>query len=194
MSDGPVLYFITHPDVVIDPAVAITDWPLSPRGRTRMAALASAPWIWGLLALYCSTERKARDGAAVLSGLCGLKPVERADLGENDRSSTGYLPPAEFQAAADGFFAEPEESVRGWARAVDEQARIVAALEAVMAEASGSVAVVSHGAVGAMALAWYLGQPISRALDQPGSAGGNFFALSMPKRAVLHGWRPIDPS
>ena len=193
MSDGPVLYFITHPDVVIDPAVPITDWPLSPRGRTRMAALASAPWIWGLSALYCSTERKARDGAAILSGLCGLTPVEREDLSENDRSSTGYLPPEEFQATADAFFAEPDVSTRGWARAVDEQARIVAALEAVMAQATGAVAVVSHGAVGALALAHYLGEPISRALDQPGTAGGNFFALSIPRRAVLHGWRPVDP-
>lgn len=193
MSDGPVLYFITHPDVVIDPAVPITDWPLSPRGRTRMAALASAPWVWRLTALYCSTERKARDGADILAGLCGRPPIERADLGENDRSSTGYLPPTEFQSAADAFFAEPEASVRGWARAVDEQARIVASLEAVMAEVSGDVAVVSHGAVGALALARYLGEPISRALDQPGSAGGNFFALSIPQRAVLHGWRPVDP-
>ena len=110
------------------------------------------------------------------------------------RSSTGYLPPAEFQAAADAFFAEPDMRFRGWARAVDEQARIVAALEAVMAEASGPVAVVSHGAVGALALAHYLGQPISRELDQPGAAGGNFFALSIVPRRVLHGWRPIDPS
>lgn len=194
MSDGPVLFFITHPDVVIDPAVPVTDWPLSPRGRTRMGALASAPWIWSLSALYSSAERKARDGAAVLGGLTGMVPVERADLGENDRSATGYLPPEEFQRAADAFFAQAETSVRGWARAVDEQARIVEALEAIMQDASGNVAVVSHGAVGALALAHYLGRPISRDLDQPGSAGGNYFALSIPRRDVLYGWRPVDPS
>ena len=194
MNDGPFLYFITHPDVVIDPAVPITEWPLSPRGRTRMAALASAPWIWGLSALYCSTERKARDGAAMLSSMTGLASVERMDLGENDRSSTGYLPPSDFQATAAAFFAEPEVSIRGWARAVDEQARIVAALDAVVAEACGSVAVVSHGAVGALALAHFLGQPSSRALDQPGATGGNYFALSIPRRQVLYGWRPVDPS
>lgn len=194
MSGEPVLYFITHPDVVIHPAVPITDWPLSDRGRVRMAALASTPWLWSLSAIYCSTERKARDGAALLCGLRGLTPIERADLGENDRSSTGYLPPEEFQATADAFFAEPESSIRGWARAVDEQARIADALEAVMEQASGNVAVVSHGAVGALALAHYLGQPISRALDQPGASGGHFFALSIAQRSVLHGWRPVDPS
>jgi broad specificity phosphatase PhoE len=194
VTDGPSLYFITHADVVIDPSVAITDWPLSDAGRRRMAVLASGPWIWRVSALYCSAERKARDGAAVLAGLTGLTPVERADLGENDRSATGYLPPEDFQRTADLFFAEPNTSVRGWARAADEQARIVAALEAIMRETAGDVAVVSHGAVGALALAHYLGRPISRDFDQPGSAGGNYFALSIPRRAVLHGWRPVDPS
>ncbi|MDF1791316.1 MAG: phosphoglycerate mutase family protein [Thalassobaculaceae bacterium] len=194
MSGGPVLYFITHADVVIDPTVAIIDWPLSSRGRTRMAALASAPWIWRLSGLYCSPERKARDGAAVLAGITGRAPVVRDDLGENDRSATGYLPPEAFQATADAFFAAPEQSARGWARAVDEQARIVSALEAVMGQVEGDVAVVSHGAVGALALAHYLGQPISRSLDQPGADGGNFFALSMADRAVLYGWRPVDPA
>ncbi|WPZ34231.1 histidine phosphatase family protein [Thalassobaculum sp. OXR-137] len=194
MTAEPTLYFITHADVVIDPSVAITDWPLTERGRKRMAALAASAWLWRLTALYSSTERKALDGAAVLAGLTGLAPVARADLGENDRSATGYLPPDAFQTAADAFFADPTQSVRGWARAVDEQARIVAALEALMAEAAGDAAVVSHGAVGALALAHYSGEPISRALDQPGAAGGNYFALSIPRRQVLHGWRPVDPS
>lgn len=188
------LYFITHPDVVIDPAVAITDWRLSDRGRRRMGALAASPWLWTLTALCCSTERKARDGAEILGGLTGLEPVPWADLGENDRSATGYLPPEEFQATADTFFAEPDRSVRGWARAVDEQARIVAALENLMEAATGDLAVVSHGAVGALALAHYRNEPISRRFDQPGVNGGNYFALSVATRSVLHDWRPIDPA
>ena len=56
----------------------------------------------------------------------GLTPIVIDGLGENDRSSTGYLPKAEFEAVADAFFARPEESVRGWERAVDAQRRIVA--------------------------------------------------------------------
>ena len=30
------VYFITHPDVVIDPATPVAQWPLSQRGRMRM--------------------------------------------------------------------------------------------------------------------------------------------------------------
>jgi broad specificity phosphatase PhoE len=188
------LRFITHPDVVIDPAVAITDWALSDRGRTRMAALADCPWVASLSALYCSTERKAQEAAKILGGAAGLVPIPRPDLGENDRSATGYLPPVEFQAAADAFFAEPQQSVRGWARAADEQARIVAALESIMETGSGDLAVVAHGAVGALALAHYRGSSISRHFDQPGANGGHFFALSVPDRTVVHGWRAIDPA
>ena len=184
-------YFITHPDVVIDPSVPITEWPLSPRGRERMTRCCERPWVTGLAALYASAERKALDGAEILSAATGLPVRVRPDLSENDRSATGYLPPAEFEATADRFFAEPEASVRGWARAVDEQRRVLAAVEAVISETAGDVAVVSHGAVGALLLAHLLGQPISRRLDQPGTGGGNCFAFDTASRQVIHGWQPI---
>lgn len=139
MSAPParIVYFITHPNVVIDPGVTITEWPLSPLGRMRMVKACVCPWVPALSALYSSAERKALDGAEILSAAIGLPVSVRADLGENDRSATGYLPPAEFEGLADRFFAEPERSIRGWGRAVDEQARIVGAIDAVIAEAPG---------------------------------------------------------
>lgn len=41
----PTIHVITHPDVVIDPAIPVTDWPLSPQGLRRMHALAAQPWV-----------------------------------------------------------------------------------------------------------------------------------------------------
>jgi broad specificity phosphatase PhoE len=191
---GRALHFVTHPEVVIDPSVPITEWPLSPSGRERMARCCRKPWAGGLSALYSSAERKALDGAAILSAATGLTVLVRGELGENDRSATGYLPPAEFEAAADRFFAEPEVSVRGWVPAADEQRRIVAAVEAAIAEApgQGDIAVVSHGAVGALLLAHLLGQPIDRRFDQPRNGGGNMFAVDVATGALRHGWQPID--
>lgn len=189
-----LLHFVTHPNVVIDPVVAITEWPLSERGRQRMRRCCALPWVAGLSALYASAERKALDGAEMLAAVTSLPVRVRADLGENDRSATGYLPPAAFEATADRFFAAPDASVRGWARAVDEQRRIVAAVDAVIAEApgEGGIAVVSHGAVGALLLAHLLGEPISRRLDQPANGGGNVLAFNTATRALLHGWQPVD--
>lgn len=185
--------FLTHPNVVIDPAVPVRAWPLSPLGRERMRRCCLLPWVAGLSALYASTERKALDGAAILSDATGLVVGVRADLGENDRSATGYLPPPEFEATADRFFAEPEASVRGWAPAAAEQRRIVAAVEAAVAAApgQGDIAIVSHGAVGALLLAHLLGEEISRRLDQPANGGGNVFAFESATGALLHGWQPV---
>ena len=116
------------------------------------------------------------------------------DLGENDRSATGFLPPAEFEQMADAFFANPGESVRGWERAVDAQARIVAAVREVAAEedGTGDILVSAHGAVGALLRGSLLGAPISRALDQPG--GGCWFALEVSRwRLLTREWQ-ILPS
>ena len=38
------VYFITHPDVVMDPSVPIQRWPLSERGRARMQRVLELPW------------------------------------------------------------------------------------------------------------------------------------------------------
>lgn len=188
--------FITHPDVLIDPAMPVPDWPLSERGRERMRAVLSQPWTTGLRGLFCSTERKARDGAAILAEALNLPVTEVEELGENDRSSTGYLPKLEFDTMADAFFARPQESVRGWERAIDAQRRIVAALDEVLrrAPAEGDIAIVSHGGVGALLLCHLQGRPISRAADQPAGQGGHYYAFTAEDRHLLHGWRSIDRS
>jgi broad specificity phosphatase PhoE len=189
-----MVYFISHPEVVIDPAVPIPRWPLSARGIARMQALLHQPWIADITSVACSMEQKAIDGAAVVAARLSL-PVRRvAALGEHDRSSTGYLPPEEFSEAVDEFFARPEASVRGWEPAAAAQRRIVGTVrELVSADASsGALALVSHGGVGTLLLCHLAGVPIARAHDQPGSGGGHYFAFAGKTGRLLHGWRPID--
>ena len=189
------LYFISHPDVVISPHVPITRWPLSPRGRERMAAALAQPWVASLSAIYSSTEQKAVDGAVMLAAYCGLGFVQVPALAENDRSSTGYLPEAEFETVADAFFAQPGESVRGWETAAAAQARIVAAMASIAAAdaTAGDVAVVSHGAVGALLHCHLAGHPISRRWDQPANGGGNYFTVEWGTQPrALSWWLPID--
>lgn len=189
------IYFITHPDVRIDPAVPVPAWPLSDRGRERMQRLLEREWVHGLGAIYCSTERKAIDGAEILSRATGCSFEAVAELGENDRSATGYLAKAEFETTANEFFARPQESVRGWERAVDAQARIVRAVGdiAARAPAAGPIAIVSHGGVGALLLCHLKQTAISRTEDQPANGGGNYFLFRMPDWALVHGWTRIDP-
>jgi broad specificity phosphatase PhoE len=187
------VYFITHPDVEIDPAIPVPEWRLSVRGRTRMTAGLRQPWAAGLHEVHCSTEQKAIDGARIFADALHVPVTMAADLGENDRSATGYMPRAAFEALADAFFANPDISVRGWERAVDAQARIVSAVERILAHPpSGPIAIVAHGGVGALLLCHLMGVPISRTQDQPPGAGGYYFAFDAATRALAHGWRLLD--
>ena len=108
------IYFISHPDVIIDPSISVTDWSLSDIGSRRMGEMLRLDWIKTIGSIYCSEEKKAIDGAQILSDHLQLPFVQIKELGENDRSSTGYLPATDFESVADKFFASPSRSIRGW--------------------------------------------------------------------------------
>lgn len=188
------VHFITHPEVVIDPKVPVPDWPLSAAGMQRMRLAVERPWLAGVRSIFTSAERKAVDTAGFLGEKLGISFTIINDLGENDRSATGYLPRLEFEAVADEFFARPEQSVRGWECAVDAQRRIIGAIERLMslASAEGDVAVVSHGGVGALLLCHLRNVSVSRDADQPGAGGGNVYSFCWASRRLLSGWRRIE--
>ena len=189
-----IAYFITHPDVTIDPTVPVPDWSLSSEGVRRTVRLLDQAWVRTVRAVFSSAERKAVQAAKILADHLSLGPLVIAALGENDRSSTGFLPKAEFERVADEFFAHPDESVRGWERAIDAQRRIIRAVNCAIAMAppDANIAIVSHGAVGALLLCHLMGVPISRIEDQPVGGGGNFYSFDMESRQLLSGWRRID--
>jgi broad specificity phosphatase PhoE len=188
-----LLLFVTHPEVVIDPAVPVPDWPLSELGRRRMERFARSPLLRDVALVVSSEERKARDGAAILAASLGVPTAVDPELGENDRSATGYIAPPEFWEVVDAFFAQPQVSTRGWERAVDAQSRIVLAVRrAAESAVEGDVAVVSHGGVGALLLAQLSGARIGRDLDQPHGGGGCYCVVERESFALLQGWRVIE--
>jgi broad specificity phosphatase PhoE len=185
-------YYLTHPQVVIDPNVPVKQWGLSEVGRGRAEAAARAPWAAGVLRIVASAETKATQTAAIFAASRRIGFERDAIFNENDRESTGYLSAAEFETVADSFFAEPQQSVRGWERAVDAQARIVSAVDsALTTPASGDVLFVGHGAVGTLLLCHVAGWTISRERDQP-AGGGNLFAFDIPTRRLMFSWRPAE--
>ncbi len=186
------LIFITHAEVLIDPNVPVPDWPLNDVGRARHQAFSNSDYLVGVSVVYSSAERKAMDGAEILGAARGVPHRVEADLHENDRSATGYLPPEEFEHTADLFFANPQQSIRGWERAIDAQARVMTALRRIVQqEPTGDIAIVAHGGVGTLSLCQLKGEPISRTGDQA-KGGGSCYAVRLPDWQVLHGWRNID--
>lgn len=185
--------YLTHPEVVIDPDVPVAQWGLNDVGAARIAALAGAPVLADTVAVYSSTETKAMEAAVPLAAAIPCPHLARAEMGENDRTATGFLPGPEFEATADLFFATPQESIRGWERAADAQTRIVAAVETALAEAPpGDVLLVGHGAVGTLLWCHLAGKAIDRRHDQGPGGGGNWFAFDRGTRAVDGGWRPLE--
>ena len=186
--------YLSHPQVRIDPDVPVPQWELNDVGAARVARLAGAPALSDTVAVYASTETKAVETAAPLAAAIPCPVMTREDMGENDRSATGFLPPPEFEAVADQFFARPKNSIRGWERAIDAQARIVAAVEAALAEAPpGDVLLVGHGAVGTLLWCHLAGEPIRRLRDQgPGTGGGNWFAFDRDSLNLNGHWRPME--
>lgn len=143
--------------------------------------------------IISSTERKATDMAAVLAAGLNLPAAVDPALGEMDRNATGYLPAKEFETVVELFFAEPEQSIRGWERAVDAQHRIVDAIQRHSSNGhTNRTAFVSHGGVGALLLASLTGSPISRSLDQPGLGG--YFTFDALHWTLLSGWARIPSS
>ena len=187
------LLFITHPEVVIDPAVPVPEWPLSALGRRRIERFCESTSARHLTAVASSAERKARDGADIIAERLGIPGTIDPDLGENDRSATGYIAPPEFWDVVDVFFAQPDRSVRGWERAVDAQARVVRAVERVARlPVAGDLAVVSHGGVGALLMAHLSDAPISRRFDQPHGGGGCCCVIDRDSLRLREGWRVLE--
>ena len=183
---GGPCYLITHPEVVVDPAVPVEEWSLSPAGRDRAAQLAALPWAGTLDRLVSSAERKARETAEVLAAAHQLPWTVDPALGENDRRATGFLPPEEFEAVADLFFARPGTSVRGWETAQDAQRRIVEAVRRHTSQGEDSIGFVAHGAVGTLLWCDLNGTAIDRRHDQPGQ--GSWYRFDPTTWTADHGW------
>lgn len=187
------IFFLTHPEVVIDPAVPVPQWPLSPTGRRRMGLFADGLAGRQVTAVWSSDERKAMDGAEILAARLGVPHRVDAGLAENDRTSTGYVAPPEFWEIVEAFFDRPDESVRGWARARDEQARIVAAVTRLAREepTAGDLVVVSHGGVGRLLTAHLRGVEIGLE-DRPEHPGGGcWLEIDRARLAITSGWRAV---
>jgi broad specificity phosphatase PhoE len=188
-----VALFITHPEVVVDPDIPVTRWRLSDKGVTRMRTFVASQMVERVHEVWASSETKAIEAAGLLAARFGLPVNVHPELGENDRASTGFLPPDEFELVANAFFARPLESVQGWETAAAAQARIGRATDTILhrASASGDVAIVAHGAVGTLLMCAMLARPICRDLDQPFQ--GHFWSFDIGTRGVVHQWRAIAP-
>jgi broad specificity phosphatase PhoE len=188
-----VFRYLSHPQVKIDAHVPVPDWGLSDVGNARVLAIRNSAALTLTKLIVSSGERKAMETASIIAEVLQLSISIIEAAHENDRSATGFLPPPEFEQVATQFFAHPQESIRGWERAVDAQARIVSVAREVLTQANdGDILMVGHGGVGTLLHCHHAGLEISRDHDQKGGGGGNFWAMEIDGATILHGWRPME--
>jgi len=186
-----VLRYITHPEVRVDPANDVKRWCLSDLGKQRAQAMLQQPWIENLSRIISSAEIKAMETAEFLAAQLRIDIEIREDTGENDRSSTGFVPPEQFEKLADAFFEQADQSIQGWETAVQAQERIVGALEDLLQHRQDTdIAVIGHGAVGTLLYCHLAGYQIDRRYDQSGQ--GHYFTVDLELNQVMHPWRRID--
>jgi broad specificity phosphatase PhoE len=189
--------YLTHPQVRMDPAVPVPLWGLSEEGRQRADAFAARRIVPAGTFVFSSRETKALELAEIVAAQAGTPVLADHLMGENDRSATGFLPPALFEETADRFFAAPEESVDGWEKAGDAQRRIVETVLAALKSVPPDTAVVfcGHGAVGTL-LKCHLGtRKIARSEDQSRHGhrgGGNAFVFDVAGTALHSEWVPME--
>ena len=190
-------YYITHPEVVIDPNVPMPRWGLSAVGRARAEAFAGRRLLPVGTRIFSSTEQKALDLAEILAAPIDGKISANDAFCENDRSSTGFLAGEAFTEAVRRLFGAPEQSYRGWERAIDAQQRIVSAVTTALADVPAEMPVVfcGHGCVGTLLKCALAGRPITLAEDQrlmgaPG--GGNVFAFDRAAFTLITDWVAME--
>jgi broad specificity phosphatase PhoE len=189
--------YVTHPQVVVDPNVPVPMWSLSPEGEERARRFARHPLVAGVRNIVSSTERKAIELAQAMAVGARAPFTAEHEFGENDRSSTGYVPPARFEQLADAFFANPETSVEGWEPARDAQARIAGAFEAAIAlhDPTRPIAFAGHGAVGTLLKCYLTGREIARSEDQRvvgNRGGGNVLVIRLSDLQLFGDWTPME--
>ena len=175
----------------MDPGIPVPQWPLSPMGRDRMSTLARSGALTGTRQIWSSTETKALQAAEILAAALDCPHDSREDMGENDRSATGYLPDDEFEAAADAFFGQPDQSVNGWETALHAQNRIVnAVMDCLQDHKTGDVLFVGHGAVGTLLFCKLSNIGITRERVQP--RAGCVYSFNVPPGQPHDGWVPLE--
>ncbi|NMC35654.1 histidine phosphatase family protein [Candidatus Beckwithbacteria bacterium] len=184
------IYFLTHPEVIIDSHIPIPDWDILDEGKKRVELFCQNDFLKEINFIYSSCEVKAKTTAQIIASVLNLEIKYLQDLGEIDRSATGYLVPEQFQTTVKQFFDRPNQSILGWERAIDAQARIVKAVKQITQKhPDQNMLISSHGGVGALLKCFIKNISITQTEDQ--KSLGSYFVFDTKTWQLILDWQKI---
>lgn len=139
---------VRHAQPEIDPEQPAAAWPLSETGRFAARELAFAIGRLAPGMVVTSAERKAVETGAEIAAVLDLGLTIDDSLGEQGLTSLPLLSDAEFRAAVEAHFREPERVVLGNESSAEAGQRLGRALDRLEQSASsvqGIPIVVTHG-------------------------------------------------
>jgi broad specificity phosphatase PhoE len=177
------LTLIKHARPQVDPHTSSDQWTLADEGRAACNALADALRGQAFDTIVSSAEPKARETAEII-GTKLAKPVRTADgLQEHDRRNVPHMEAREFISHVALFFRDADRLVLGDETADEAYDRFATAVDGVLSEEPGDVAIVSHGTVIALFAERRAKQdpfPLWRRMGQP-----SYIVLEVPTWKVL---------
>ncbi|ARU63348.1 hypothetical protein CBW65_21940 [Tumebacillus avium] len=151
------LYVVRHAQVLIEPALPSPEWALSSEGVQSARELAKRESWQGVREIWHSPEPKAIGTARAIAEHAGLTMKQHEDLREL-AFAAGYLTAEEFQARVGAYFQGGQDDP-AFEPYVEAQARIVQAIQDIVAQADGKdVAIVSHGRILTVLYSYLLGR------------------------------------
>ena len=155
---GKPLLLVRHSGPRISEDTSYQDWPLSDEGKR--LAVRVAEYVAGFQpTLICSSdERKAVQTAQIISAHTGIRVELEPDLREHDRTGVPWRGSATRQRELETLFANPTDVVFGRESGEQARQRLTAAIDRVLARASGPSLLVTHGTVMALYLSRLTGR------------------------------------
>jgi len=141
------LLLIRHSQPEIVEGVPAKEWQLSEEGRRRCESMAKIMALYVPQAVVTSREQKALETGQIIANQLDLPVSAAENLHEHERSNVPFWGRDEFVVTVKRFFDQPDQLVMGEETAEQASTRFDAAVQSVLMENSGSIAIVAHGTV-----------------------------------------------
>jgi broad specificity phosphatase PhoE len=169
------LILVKHAAPEVIPGLPPEQWTLSEKGRVACVPLADRLAGHELTRIVSSEEPKAAETARLVAERLNVPWRTAPGLHEHDRSNVPHMRSGEFISMMELFFRRPDELVLGRETANQAKQRFKVAMQRVIEQDAGSIAIVSHGTVIALLLRG----------DDPGGAYRLWRGMALPSYVAV---------